>query len=87
MTQYALASIIARLSQVYLWLIIAYVILSWFPPTGVVADIRRVLGSICEPFLGLFRRFIPPFGGMDISPIVAILVLQIATRFIVGLLT
>ena len=45
------------------------------------------LGKLCDPYLDVFRRFIPPIGGMiDVSPIVALLVLQLATRFVVGLL-
>jgi uncharacterized protein YggT (Ycf19 family) len=40
-----------------------------------------VLASLCEPYLGLFRRFVPPImigaGGLDLSPVLAILVLEI----------
>lgn len=72
--------ILAQVVQFYIWLIIIYVLMSWFPVSGVFADIQRVLASIVEPYLGLFRRIIPPIGMMDISPIVAILVLQLAVR-------
>lgn len=72
--------IVFQIVQFYIWLIIAYVLLSWFPVSGVVADIKGVLASIVEPYLGLFRRIIPPIGAVDISPIVAILVLQFAAR-------
>ena len=41
---------------------------------------------MCEPYLRIFRRFIPPFGPIDISPIVAILVLQIVGGIIVNLI-
>lgn len=72
--------IVFQIIQFYIYLIIAYILLSWFPVSGVVADIKGVLESIVEPYLGLFRRFIPPIGAVDISPIVAILVLQFAAR-------
>jgi YggT family protein len=80
--------IIYRLVDFYVLLIFIYVLLSWFPHTGIVNDISRVLGSICEPYLSLFRKIIPPIGGsnggfgIDVSPIVAILVLELVVRFI-----
>lgn len=77
--------LLVTLLRFYSWLIIAYVIMSWIPAGGIVADIYRALGSICEPYLGLFRRFIPPLGMVDISPIVAILVLNIATSLVASL--
>ena len=55
--------------------------------SGIIADIDTVLGRVCDPFLNLFRKFIPPIGGMvDISPIFALLVLQFAVRLIVMIL-
>ena len=54
---------------------------------GFLLDLYEALGKICDPFLDLFKRFIPPIGGMvDISPIVALLVLQFGVRLIVALL-
>lgn len=61
--------------QFYTWLIVAYVLMSWFPMRGVLAEVQRVLASMVEPYLGIFRRFIPPIGAVDISPMIAILVL------------
>lgn len=76
----ALASLVATLGQFYIWLIFAYILLSWFPSSGALGDLYRVLASICEPYLSIFRRFIPPLGALDISPFVAILVLQFIIR-------
>ena len=80
--------ILVTLADTYSLVIFVYVMMSWFPSgTGIIADLRNVLGKICDPYLDLFRRFIPPIGGMvDISPIVALLVLQFGVRFIVALL-
>ena len=78
--------IIAQVVQFYIWLIIIYVLMSWFPVTGVFADIQRALASVVEPYLGFFRRIVPSFGALDISPIVAILVLQFAMQFLFRLL-
>lgn len=80
------AALVATLIQFYGYMIIAYVLLSWIPAGGAVEDIRTALGRLVEPYLGLFRRFIPPLGMIDISPIVAILVLQAAGRLLVNAL-
>ena len=71
----------------YVGLIIIYILMSWLPSMpGIVGDLYQVLGRLCDPFLDLFRRIIPPIGGsgmaIDFSPVVAVLVLQIAARFI-----
>jgi uncharacterized protein YggT (Ycf19 family) len=44
------------------------------------------LRDVCEPYLGFFRRFIPALGPLDLSPIVAIFVLNIASNIIVGII-
>jgi YggT family protein len=45
------------------------------------------LRDVCEPFLRLFRRILPSFGGLDFSPMIAIIVLQAAARLISSALT
>ena len=81
----ALIRLIYAAVDIYTWIILAYCIMTWFPvATGVIADIRDALSKIVDPFLGIFRKFIPPIGGMiDISPIVALIVLQFVVRFVV----
>jgi YggT family protein len=56
--------------------------MSWIPfKSGIIADIDDILGRICDPYLNLFKKIIPPIGGMvDISPILAIIVLQLIMR-------
>ena len=71
----------------YVGLIIIYILMSWLPSMpGIVGDLYQVLGRLCDLFLDIFRRIIPPIGGsgmaIDFSPVVAVLVLQIAARFI-----
>ena len=80
--------LLVSLSNAYTIVIFIYVLMSWIPTrTGIVGDIYRVLGKICARFLDLFKRFIPPIGGMiDISPIIAVLVLQFVVRLIVNIL-
>lgn len=74
--------ILSQLIEVYSWLIIVSAILSWVPnisggQNSLVADISEVLHKITDPYLSLFRKFMPPLGGVDFSPVVALLVLQI----------
>ena len=73
----AVLGIIGRVLYFYEILIIVYVLMSWFPTRGILYDIYGVLGSVVEPYVGIFRRFIPPLGGLDFSPFVAILVIQV----------
>lgn len=84
-----LINILVALTNAYTTIIVIYVLMSWFPDheSGVIGQIYSALGTLCEPYLGLFRRFIPPIGGMlDVSPIIALLVLQFVVRLIVGIL-
>jgi YggT family protein len=67
---------ILTVQQIYTFVIIAYILLSWLPNAR-ESFIGEILGKLVEPYLSPFRRLIPPIGGMlDISPIVAIFALQ-----------
>ena len=79
--------LLVRLVDVYSFLIFVYVMMSWMPhEKGVLADVYRALGMLCDPYLDLFRKFGPPLGGMvDVSPILALLVLQFGVRLIAAL--
>ena len=83
----SLKYLIVLLSDAYSMIIFVYVMLSWFPTDrGILADINNVLARICAPYLNLFKRLIPPIGGMvDVTPIVALLVLQFGVRLLVNL--
>ena len=72
-------SLIRTLIQLYIYVIIGRIILSYFPlqPGGVIAQIFNVLYTITEPVLGPARRIIPPIGMFDFSPIVVIFALEI----------
>lgn len=82
-----ISSVLIALADTYSMVIFIYVMMSWIPMSnGVIADIYSALGKICDPFLDLFKRLIPPIGGMiDITPIIALLVLQFGVRFLVML--
>lgn len=82
------ASFLMRLFDFYQILIFIWCILSWLPlpRNGIVADIIGAIDSLVSPYINLFRRFIPPFAGLDFSPILAIVVLQLIERFVIGIL-
>jgi len=81
-------ALLISLCNAYTTVIFVYVLMSWIPnQNGIIGDVYRILGKLCDPYLDLFKRFIPPIGGMlDVSPIVALLVLQFVVRLIVGIL-
>lgn len=77
--------VLDRLVSFYGLLIVAYIILSWFPVReGFIYEVYRVLGTVCEPYIGIFRRIVPTASvggaGIDFSPLVAYLVLQYLIR-------
>jgi uncharacterized protein YggT (Ycf19 family) len=69
---------------VYVLLILAYIITSWFPPgaSSTLERVRQFLMDVCEPYLRLFRRVIPPLGPLDVSPLIAVFALYIAERIV-----
>ena len=78
------AQVISSLIEFYMWLIIAWCLLSWIPlrEGSILGDISAALGRLVDPFIGLFRRFIPPIVGIDLSPVIAILILQGLQRLV-----
>ncbi|KLV28221.1 YggT family protein [Niallia circulans] len=72
-------SILANALTIYSYALIVYILMSWIPNAR-ETSIGIFLAKICEPYLEMFRRFIPPLGMIDISPIVAIFVLNLAGR-------
>ncbi|KSU62443.1 hypothetical protein AS034_09995 [[Bacillus] enclensis] len=69
--------VLSTLIQLYSWALIIYILMSWFPNAR-ESSIGQFLARICEPYLEPFRRFVPPLGMIDISPIVAFIVLNLA---------
>lgn len=77
--------------NLYETVLFVYVILSWFAggSSGLLRQVYDALAVICEPYLAIFRRFLPPVmlgsGGLDLSPLVGLFVLQIIANFVVQL--
>ena len=83
----SLKYLIVSLADAYSMLLFVYVLMSWLPTDrGILADINNVLAKVCDPYLNLFRRLIPPLGGMvDVTPIIALLVYSEIARLLIGL--
>jgi len=84
-----LANYVYAVFVVYTLLIIAYILSSLFFAFGGRLPYSRwssaVLGflrDVCEPYLSIFRRFIPPIGPLDLSPLLGILLLQFVGRLL-----
>ncbi len=82
-------SVLTGLLELMIWLIIASAILSWLIAFNVVNtrnqfvyQVARMLDAVTRPILWPFRKVIPPIGGIDISPVIAILVIAAAQRYL-----
>jgi uncharacterized protein YggT (Ycf19 family) len=73
---------------VYVLLIFAYIITSWIrmPYSVWMNRIQRFLYDVCEPYLRIFRRFLPPLGPLDLSPMLAIISLFVLDRVVQAIL-
>lgn len=73
---------------VYTLAIFAYILTSWLrlPYSPTLNRIQRFLYDVCDPYLRIFRRFLPSFGGLDLSPTVAVIVLWIFSQLVIRLI-
>jgi YggT family protein len=88
-----IADYVNALFLVYLILIFVRILMSWIPRIPYNPVLSAVIGfvqEVTDPYLRIFRRFLPPVGGggfaLDLSPIIATIVLIIARGIIVGLI-
>ena len=75
-------------ADVYTILIIAWLISSWvrLPYNLWIGRARTFLDDTVTPYVGIFRRWLPMFGPLDLSPMVALIVLQVVERILIGVL-
>jgi YggT family protein len=73
---------------VYTLIILAYILTSWIrlPYSPWLNRIQRFLYDVCEPYLRLFRRILPTFGPLDLSPVVAVAFLYLLRAVIDSIL-
>lgn len=88
-----IANYVEALLYVYTILIFAYIVMNLVfafgarvPYSRPLNAVLEFLNQVCEPFLRIFRRFIPMVGPLDLSPIVAVFVLQLVGNVVVSLI-
>lgn len=86
----AVLDIILILLQLYWWIVLAMIIMSWLISFNVintrnafVAAVWRIVNQLTEPVLGPIRRVMPNFSGLDISPIILFLIIFFIERIII----
>ncbi len=92
LTRGDVAAYVNALFTVYIILVLLRVLMSWIPrlpENGAVQATASFIRETTDPYLNIFRRFLPPVGGgglaLDLSPVVGILLLLIAQMIVVGL--
>ena len=93
LTRVDVADYLNTLLVVYLVLIFIRVLMSWIPRMPYNRALNAVLEfvkDVTDPYLNLFRRIIPPVrigpGALDLSPIIAVIVLSIVGGIVIGLI-
>ncbi len=89
----ALITLIDQLANLYIWTLLAYVIVGWLvafrivnPWQPAVRMATTLLARLHEPLLSRVRRFLPDLGGIDISPIILLFAVQFLRNLIIGML-
>jgi YggT family protein len=89
-----IANYVSALFLVYILLIFVYILLNMIfslglrPPYSRWTDaVMNFLRDVCEPYLRIFRRFIPPIGMFDLTPMIAIILLYIVRTVVVNAIT
>lgn len=74
-----IAVALAQFLSIYSVLLIIRILLSWFPNLDWHNPLLSILSQVTDPYLNIFRSIIPPLGGIDLSPMLAIFALQIVS--------
>ena len=77
MVAYKIFSVLASTAQLFSYLLLIRVLLTWFPGVDWNNGVLSALSSLTDPYLNIFRGVIPPIGGFDISSILAFLLLNV----------
>jgi YggT family protein len=85
----AVLDLVLLVLHLYTWVVIASAVFSWLyafnivnPRNQFVAMVGRALYQLTEPMLRPIRRFVPSFGGLDISPVILLLLIFLIERLI-----
>jgi YggT family protein len=80
----SIQSFVSVFIYVYVLLIFVFILTSWvrLPYSPWLQRIQRFLFDVCDPYLRLFRRVLPPLGPLDLSPVVGVIALLILQRLL-----
>ena len=85
-----IAGVLSAIIYVYGIVIFVYIVVQLLFNAGIRPPYSRTMGAVlqflhdtCEPYLRLFRRWLPPLGGLDFSPMIALIVLYVINRVVV----
>lgn len=79
---YLLLNAVNTFIGIYTFLLLVRIILTWFPTIDWYNQPWATLSQLTDPYLNIFRSFIPPLGGIDFSPMLAILLLQVVGQML-----
>jgi YggT family protein len=79
-----LLQVLAQTLSIYTLVLLVRVLLSWFPNLDWSNPVLSTVSSVTDPYLNAFRGLIPPLGGLDLSAILAFIVLQLAQSLLEG---
>ena len=84
-----LLTVLNSILEIYIWVVIAAVIMSWLLAfnvvnyhNNIVRTVVRILDALTEPVFRVVRKILPPLGGLDLSPIVVFFAVWILQRFV-----
>lgn len=78
--------LVATLAQLFIFIIIIRAVLSWFPTPRTLAPVTNMLNDATDPILRPIQRRLPPLGGFDLSPLIAILLISAVESLVLALL-
>ena len=83
---YEVSLVLTSIINIYVFVVLVWAVLSWFRGRrGLVNDLYQALDKIVAPVMKPFRKIIPTTGGMDFSPFIVILLLQVIVRVLISL--
>lgn len=77
--------VLSNIFTFYSGLIVLRIFLTWFPNIDWYKQPQKSIREVSDLYLDIFRKFIPPMGGLDFSPIIALLVLQVLQSVIISI--
>jgi YggT family protein len=82
----SISSVIATLAEILFLALIIRAVLSWLTGVAALQPIARFINRVTDPLIEPIRRIVPPLGGIDVSPLIAMLVIWLVESLLLTLL-